>query len=260
MLLPSSDKLRLCALQTHAAEPGTKQHSSGKGRGTLCWKCGRSSVSLGLWDKLPWTAQRQKKKLKMPVSLQRYKLSAQTELVTGTGQKDQKTRVSWGSQSCSEYSMTGIGERLNSAKQPRGSDPRPISAVGEHFTKSKSWWWAWETNSQRQLKIARDTLEGLVRDIQSQTSQPVSVMSDRPFPYRQCKTGAFSILRITLIHRLNLPTANLQRQCQCLCAARQPISHSPTSQHFRHGQQLRLPAGAEGPCSPLLTPCTTSSL
>lgn len=93
-----------------------------------------------------------KKKLKMPVSLQRYKLSAQTELVTGTGQKDQKTRVSWGSQSCSEYSMTWIGERLNSAKQPRGSDPRPISAVGEHFTKSKSWWWAWETNSQRQLK------------------------------------------------------------------------------------------------------------
>lgn len=58
----------------------------------------------------------------------------------------------------------------------------------------------------------RTHLEGLVRDTQSETSRQVSVMSDRPFSYRHCKTEAFNIARITSIHRLNLPTANLQRQ------------------------------------------------
>lgn len=70
------------------------------------------------------------------------------------------------------------------------------------------------TNQQPETteKQQRTHLEGLVRDTQSETSRQVSVMSDGPFSYRHCKTEAFIIARITSIHRLNLPTANLQRQ------------------------------------------------
>lgn len=97
-----------------------------------------------------------------------------------------------------------------------------------------------------------------MRDTPPEISQQVSVLSDRPFPIRHCKTEAFNIVRITPIHRLNLPRANLQRQCHCLCAGRQPTRHSPSSQHFRQAssflQELRVPA------SHLLTPCTSSSL
>lgn len=244
MLLPSSDKLRLCALQTHASDPGTKQHSSEKGRHTLRWKCGRQpgkpSLSLGFWDKLPWTAEGPKKK---PFSFQRYKLSAQTESVTGTRQKDKKTSVSWGSQSwwaAVNIEWHGAVRDLIPLSTQEAQIQGQFLLGGAFYQKQKLL-----ISLTDKPKNCRGHTGG-AGERHSETSQQASVMADRPFPYRHCKTGAFNIVRITSIHRLNLPTANLQRQRHCLCAARQPISHSPSSQHFRHGQQL--PAGAECPC------------
>ena len=61
-------------------------------------------------------------------------------------------------------------------------------------------------------------------------SQQVSVKSDWPFPHRHCKTEAFNIARITSIHRLNLPTANLHRDRVPLSFCCEPVHQSQLGQ------------------------------
>lgn len=142
----------LCALQTCAPDPQTKQHSSGKGRGALHQKCGgqpgKPSVSSDFWASADtschgwWRAAQV-----MPVSLQRCRpspgrLSVQTERISDRhrekGTETHQHQPGWPEQAgYSEFWMTWIGERLNSTQQPRALDPRPISAMGSILPKAK---------------------------------------------------------------------------------------------------------------------------
>lgn len=80
MLLPSSDKLCLCALQTHVHDPKTKRPSFGEGRAAPPWKCssqpGQPSVSSDFWAPAKTSCHGwQRAAQVMPISLQRCKLS-----------------------------------------------------------------------------------------------------------------------------------------------------------------------------------------
>lgn len=193
----------------------------------------------------------------MPVSFQRCRLSQadflyrQRESVTDTGEKgieNHQYQPGWPEQAgCSEFWMTWIGERLNSTKQPRPSDPRPISATGSILAKAKGGDEPEKPGARDKRKSRRGSIRVLVRQTISASFCEVW----GPSPPDTARLGLLTLQG--LLQSMDLTF--LQQTCTemeycCLFAVRRSISRSLASQHFRHGQQLWLLAVAECPCVP----------